>query len=257
MAIDPNIVELINADIDGEISPADKDTLKAMMAESPEAQAMHAELSGLSSSLGDLPDLDAPPYLIHTIMAKIPKPESQDRRGDFLRGLFAAPALRYAAMFVAGSVLTLSLVSSDQVSERAFNDVTGLVGTISSEVPVGPGIQTLQIDRTDVAGHITVRSSGPLLIVDFDLVSNGPIDIVASYSDQSVWFNGFAQLESPGASISAESGRISMKINGKRRYALYLHNAGDRNVSIHLRFMSDGEVVYDTDIQYAQPGQPG
>ncbi len=257
MAIDPNIVELINADIDGEISPADKDTLKAMMAESPEAQAMHAELSGLSSSLGDLPDLDAPPYLIHTIMAKIPKPESQDRRGDFLRGLFAAPALRYAAMFVAGSVLTLSLVSSDQVSERAFNDVTGLVGTISSEVPVGPGIQTMQIDRTDVAGHITVRSSGPLLIVDFDLVSNGPIDIVASYSDQSVWFNGFAQLESPGASISAESGRISMKINGKRRYALYLHNAGDRNVSIHLRFMSDGEVVYDTDIQYAQPGQPG
>jgi hypothetical protein len=257
MAIDPNIVELINADIDGEISPADKDTLEAMMAESPEAQAMHAELSGLSSSLGDLPDLDAPPYLIHTIMAKIPKLESQDRRGDFLRGLFAAPALRYAAMFVAGSVLTLSLVSSDQVSERAFNDVTGLVGTISSEVPVGPGIQTLQIDRTDVAGHITVRSSGPLLIVDFDLVSNGPIDIVASYSDQSVWFNGFAQLESPGASISAESGRISMKINGKRRYALYLHNAGDRNVSIHLRFMSDGEVVYDTDIQYAQPGQPG
>jgi hypothetical protein len=47
-----------------------------------------------------------------------------------------------------------------------------------------------------------------------------------------------------------------MKIDGKRRYALYLHNAGDRNVSINLRFMSDGEVVYDTDIQYVQPGQP-
>jgi hypothetical protein len=257
MAIDPNIVELINADIDGEISPADKDTLEALMAESPEAQAMHAELSGLSLSLDELPDLDAPPYLIHTIMAEIPKPEQQGRRGDSLRGLFAAPALRYAAMFVAGSVLTLSLVSSDQVSERAFNDVTGLVGTISSEVPVGTGIQTLQIDRTEVAGHITLRSSGPLLIVDFDLVSNGPIDIVASYSDQSVWFNGFAQLESPGASISAESGRISMKIDGKRRYALYLHNAGDRNVSINVRFMSDDEVVYDTDIQYIQPGQSG
>ena len=216
---------------------------------------MHAELAGLSSTLDELPDLDAPPYLIHTIMAEIPKNESQDRRSNFLQGLFSAPALRYAAMFVAGSVLTLSLVSSDQVSERAFSDVTGLVGTISSEVPGGPGIQTLQIDRTDIAGHITLRSSGPLLIVDFDLVSNGPIDIVATYSDQSVWFNGFAQLESPGASISAESGRISMKIDGKRRYALYLHNAGDRNVSINLRFMSDGEVVYETDIQYAQPGQ--
>ncbi len=130
MAIDPNIVELINADIDGEISPADKDTLEAMMAESPEAQAMHAELSGLSSSLDELPDLDAPPYLIHTIMAEVPKNESQDRRSNFLQGLFAAQALRYAAMFAAGAVLTLSLVNSDRVSERAFSDVTVLVGTI-------------------------------------------------------------------------------------------------------------------------------
>jgi hypothetical protein len=256
MAIDPKIVELINADIDAEISPADKQTLEALMADSPEAQAMHAELSGLHSSLNELPDLDPPVHLKHTIMASIPKTEAQQRRSNFLHSIFAAPAFRYVAMFAAGAILTLSLVSSDQLSDRAFSDVTGLVGTISSEVPVGPGIQTMQIDRTDVAGHVTLRSSGPLLIVDFDLVSSGPIDIVASYSDQTVWFNGFAQLESPGASISAESGRVTMQIEGKRRYALYLHNAGDRNISIKLQFMSNGEIVYDTDIQYTQPGQP-
>ena len=254
MAIDPNIVELLNADIDGEISSADKSELEALLAASPEAQALHAELSGLSASLDGLPELDPPPHLKHTIMASVPQAKPQQQRGNLLQDLLATPALRYAAVFVGGSVLTLSLVSSDQLSDNAFNDVTGLVGTISSEVPDGPGIQTLQIDRTDVAGRVTLRSSGPLLIVDFDMVSSVPVDIVASYSDQTVWFNGFAQLESPGASISAQSGRVTMQIEGKRRYALYLHNAGDRDVTINLQFMVNGAIVYETDIQYAQPG---
>jgi len=257
MAIDPNIVELINADIDGEISPADKQELEAFLADSPEAQAMRAELSGLSTSLNELPDLDPPVHLKHTIMASIPKTKAQQRRRNMLLSLFAAPAMRYAGMFALGSLITLTLISSDQLSDSAFHDVTGLVGTISSDVPDGPGVQSTRIDRPEVAGRVTLRSSGPLLIVDFDLVSSGPVDIVASYADQTIWFNGFAQLESPGASISAQSGRVTMQIEGKRRYALFLHNAGDRNISINLQFMSQGRIVYDTEVQYAQPGQIG
>ena len=257
MAIDPKIIELINADIDGEISSEDKQELEALLADSPEAQAMHAELSGLGASLNELPDLDPPVHLKHTIMASIPKSEAQERRSNILHAIFGAPAMRYAAMFAAGSLITLTLVNSDQLSDTAFNDVAPLVGTISTEVPDGPGVQSTRIDRPEVAGRVSLRSSGPLLIVDFDLVSRGPVDIVASYADQTVWFNGFAQLESPGASISAQSGRVTMQIEGKRRYALFLHNAGDRNISINLQFMANGEIVYDTEVQYTQPGQTG
>ena len=47
-----------------------------------------------------------------------------------------------------------------------------------------------------------------------------------------------------------------MQIEGKRRYALYLHNAGDRDVTINLKFMVNGAIVYETDFQNAQPGEP-
>jgi len=259
MAHDARTIELINADIDGEISSADKAELETLIAGDPEVQALHVELSTLSASLDSLPNLDAPPHLKHTIMAAIPKPQAEQRAPDsgFLQSLFAVPALRYAAIFAAGSVLTLSLVNSDQLSQTAFDDVTGLVGTISDTVPDGPGVHTTQIQQEEVAGTVTLRSSGPLLIVDFDLVSSQPVDIIASYADTSVWFNGFAQLESPGASISAEAGRVTMQIQGKRRYALYLHNAGDRNIKLNLLFMSNGVIVYDTEIDFTQPGQSG
>lgn len=254
MAIDPKIVELINADIDGEISATEKQQLASALADSAEAQAMHTELSGLGAALDALPDLDPPPHLKHTIMAAVPASPVAEERPGWLPSLFAAPALRYAAMFVAGSLLTLSLMSSDDMSNRAFSDVTGLVGTISDRVPEGPGVQITRIDRPEVAGRVSLRDSGPLLIVDFDLVSSGPVDIVASYADQTVWFNGFAQLESPGASISAESGRITMRVDGKRRYALFLHNAGARDVAINLQFRAGDRILYDTEVTYAQPG---
>lgn len=248
MAIDSKIVELINADVDGEISPADKQELEAALAASPEAQAMHAELSGLGKALNELPDLETPPHLKHAIMASLPAPRQEPARESWFRSLLAAPALGYVGMFVAGALLTLSLVSSDQLSDRAFTDVTGLVGTISSDVPEGPDVQIMRIDRPEVAGRVSMRNSGPLVIVDFDLASSGPVDIVASYSDQTVWFNGFAQLESPGASISAESGRVTMQIDGKRRYALFLHNPSHRDVAINLQFKSGGSIVYDTNV---------
>jgi len=259
MAIDPKHVELINADIDGEISSADKTELAAILAGSSEVQALHAELSALSESLDKLPGLDSPPHLKHTILASMPQPQPSQGSdgGGFLQGLFTAPALKYVATFAAGAILTLSLISSDRASQRAFDDVTGLVGTISDPVPGGPGVQTMQISRKEVAGTVTLRSSGPILIVDFDLVSSGPVDIVASYSDQTIWFNGFAQLESSGASISAQSGRVTMQIDGKRRYAVFLHNAGDRDITINLQFVSNGKAIYSTDIEYAQPGHAG
>ena len=257
MAIDSKIVELINADVDGEISPADKQELEAALAANPEAQAMHAELSGLGRALNELPDLDSPPHLKHAIMASLPAAQKEPPRESWFRSLLAAPALGYVGMFVAGALLTLSLVSSDQLSDRAFTDVTGLVGTMSSDVPDGPEVRVTHIDRPEVAGRVSMRNSGPLVIVDFDLVSSGPVDIVASYADQTVWFNGFAQLESPGASISAESGRVTMQIDGKRRYALFLQNPSARDVAINLQFRSGGAVVYDTEVAIASDASGG
>lgn len=255
MAIDPNIIELINADIDGEISRAERQKLEAILDADPEARAMHVELSGLASSLGTLPDLIPPPHLRHTIMASAPKPSQE--RVSILRSLVATPPLRYAATFAAGAILALSLVSSDRASDSAFNDVAPLVGTISAEIPGGPGVQVADINRPEVAGRVSLRGSGQMLIVDFDLVASGPVEIVASYAGQMVWFNGFAQLESPGAAILAEPGQATMQIDGKRRYALFLRNGGGRDVEINLQFRSAGEIFYDTDMRYRPSGPTG
>jgi len=178
-----------------------------------------------------------------------PAPVAAKRPG-FLQTLFATPAVGYAATFAAGVLLTLTLVNSGQISIRAFDDVTGLVGSVAD--PVGADtLSEISVDESAVAGTVSLRSSGSMLILDFDLVTAGPIEIEADYTDRTIWFNGFAQLESSGTTIAAESGRIRLSMQGKRRYAVYLQNEGGRNTTVSLRFKVGEEVVHEASLSNA------
>jgi hypothetical protein len=253
MTVEQKYRDLINADIDGEIGAEEQAELQAFLADSAEGRALHDELSSLCGALDAL-DEEAPPlHLRHVIMNSIPKPPARTSSPGFLHALFAAPALRYSLSFAAGVFLALSIVNSGQVSNQAFDDVTGLVGTVADPVDAQLA-SSVSVDELDVAGVVSLRSAGSLLILDFDLVAKDHIEVEADYSDPSLWFNGFAQLPSEGTTVSAESGRVRLGMAGKRRYAVYLHNQGGREATVKLRFLADGQVVHETSLDYS-PGQ--
>lgn len=250
MTIEQKHIDLIHADIDGEIGQTDKNALDAFLADNSEGRTLHMELAKLRDSIESVELVSPPPHLRHVIMNSVkPAPRKAESPG-FLQVLLATPALKYSATFAAGVILTLSAVSSDQFSNRAFDDVTGLVGTIAD--PVSGGLlNSIVVDNAQVVGSVSLRSAGSLLILDFDLVADGPVEIEADYGDRSIWFNGFGQLESSGTTISATAGSVSLGMEGKRRYAVYLHNGGEqRGVTVNLRFVAGGELIHEASLEY-------
>lgn len=250
MTIDEKYIGLINADIDGEITPDEKAELAAFLADSEAGRALDAELRSLCGTLDAETLLDPPQHLRHVVMNTIPKPTPEAEAPRFLHSLFAVPALRYAATFAAGVIMTIAIVDSGNIQQSAFDDVTGLVGTISDSSELGPGVDSEVIHKTAVAGTVTLREAGEMIIIDFDVSTNGPVDIVASYDDRSIWFNGFAQLESTGTRVSAGDGEIRIQVDGKRRYAVFLHNSESHKLSINLAFFSKGEPVHEAVLEY-------
>ncbi len=250
MATDEKYRELINADIDGEIQPDEKTELEAFLDESEAGRALQEELRELCATLDAEELLDAPQHLRHVVMNSLSNSKPVAESPRFLSSLFAVPAMRYAATFAAGVVMAVVIVDSGQIQQGAFNDVTGLVGTISDTGDMAPGIDSTAINKADVAGSVTLRRADPILIIDFDLSTQGPIDIVATYDDKTVWFNGFAQLESTGTTVSADDGRITVQVEGKRRYVVYLHNSESHNLSINLEFFANGEAVHEAILEY-------
>jgi hypothetical protein len=213
MTIDPKYFELIQADIDGEIDDTGKAELENFLAESEDGRAVYEELETLCRSLDGLPAIDPPQHLSHVLLNQAPVKSAPQPAPGLLQGIFSGPALGYAGVFAAGVAFTLAVVDSDKISRDAFDDVTGLVGTIAEPEFSAPEHGVISVDESEVAGTVTLRSTGPLLIVDFDLSARQPVEIIADYSDKTIWFNGFAQLESTGTSIAAESGAVTLKMS--------------------------------------------
>lgn len=249
MAIDQKYTDLINADIDGMISDVDKPELAAFLSESAEGRAQHEHLSTLCASLNAVEHESPPPHLRHVIMNSVKPARPEQISPGTLQMLFTMPTLRYGISFAAGVFLTLSLVNSMHLSNTALDDVTSLVGTMSE--PIGAELASkITVDRAEIAGTVSLRSIGAMLILDFDLSAQGLVEIQADYTDRTIWFNGFGQLESSGTTISAENGHITLGMEGKSRYAVYLHNQGGRRTTVSLRFVSNGKIVHEASLVY-------
>lgn len=252
MAIDPRFSDLIQADVDGEISPDDKAELDAFLAQSEEGQALRGEFEALTAALDEMEDVEVPVHLRHVIMNMTPTKSEPRKAPGLLSRLSGGSALGYVGTFAAGVVLSLALVNSNQISTGAFDDMTGLVGTIADLEKIGPARATVSIDENEVAGTVSLRTAGSLMILDFDLSAQEAIEIQASYSDQTIWFNGFAQLESSGTSVAAAAGSVKLEMDGKRRYAVFLNNPGRRPAQIDMQFHARGELIHETNIVYEQ-----
>jgi hypothetical protein len=248
MTIAQHIVDLINADIDGEISAVEKQELEAILAIDREAQAVHSELSMICEAMESAETVTPPTYLKHTILEMTGPKRSRSKFPVSGTRFFSVPAIRIAGAFAAGVILALGFLRSDLVSRNSFDDVTGLVGTMTDRGADLSAKNSINISRSDINGTVTIYRSGQILIVEFDLSSHVPIDIVAEFPGDDVWFNGFAQLESSGTSVAAEPGRVTVRTEGKRRYAVYLHDVASRETTIDLRFIAAGNVIHEAQL---------
>ncbi len=250
MATEQKYTDLMNAAIDGEIGDVESAELQSYLDDSAEGRAMNEQLANLCSTLDRVEAEEPPPHLRHLIMSSLSPSKTAQESTGLLQTLLAAPVLKYAATFAAGVVLSLTLVNSGQISNTAFDDVTKLVGTVAKPVDTGL-VSSVSINLADIAGTVSLRNTASMLILDFDLFAKRPIEIEADYTDRTIWFNGFAQLESSGTTVSAQAGKVTLAMQGKRRYAVYLHNEGGRNTTIRLRFLDGGEVVHEARLEYA------
>lgn len=257
MALDQDKLELINAVIDGEATDAERSELEALLARDAEASAAHDELARLVETLDAVEAIPPPPHLKHQVLDRIGSRRSEPPAHSLWVRIWGAPTVRYAGAFAAGVVLAAVFVSSDRISRHAFDDVTGLVGTLSQGRPVqSVDLQSIAVDSrltlssSEIAGTVQAQRAGPIMIIDFDLVSGGPIDIVADFTEGDIWFNGFAQLENTGTMVSADVGKVTLQMEGKRRYAVYLYNGSGAPATVGLKFYAEGELIHEDEVRF-------
>ena len=252
MSMENRTRELINGRIDGTLSPEDVRELESRLAGDAAARSLLEELGKLCADLDEVDAVEPPGDLHSQVLSRIGKGESAPPAVDeaaWMRTFsswLAFPPVRYAMSFGAGMLLTYVLISSGRIDQQTFDDVTSLVGTISGESRNGPAVtERISISLADLTGTVNVRQEGSLFVLDFNLTSPAETEVVAEFDNRDVWFNGFAQLESRGTSIDAGEGRFSLRIQGQRRYAVYMRRAGNSDANLTLAFRTSGRTIYE------------
>lgn len=191
--IEDRHIELIHAELDGELTAEQRAELGRLLRANPEAWALREELTRMFGALAEVKNVEPPPDLRKSVLQALARKPAQ-RQGR--RALNSIPIpLRYAAVFAAG-VLATAIVLQFGTDEASLPDVSELVGTIGGQERAAKApIDRVELDLAQVSGSATAYETQSGIVVELDLRARKPLLIVATQDDRSVSLNVAAQRD--------------------------------------------------------------
>ena len=248
--LEERTINLINADIDGELEADEREDLEAILESSAEARAMRAELLRLSNLLDNVPEQSPPTDLLHKILNQITPPP---RGGAVfsLSKLFASfqPATTGLA-FAAGLLLTVGFYELSP-NHQSTGDTAGMVGTMMASQPGGPEFlkNDMSINGDGFSGTLSLRENEGIYVLNFDLESEDQTEIEVGLDGTGLSFGGFAETQGDADkvfdSVAISGGNLHVVNQGRQQFAVFLRqNSAEQLVdaeSITIDFSHDGE----------------
>ena len=184
---DPAKLELIYAEIDGELDAAGRAELARWVLADPEGRVLREDLKRLCAALDSLPAAEPPEELRVNVLAALPQSYVEGRR-------FWTPAWRYAALVAGVLVAGVVVLQTARGPRPAPSEVAGTISAPSAAV-----VDTVQLANGPVSGHVSLYREPSGLSLRFDLVGSSPIDVLVTGGGHTLRINGVAATDKPGA----------------------------------------------------------
>lgn len=179
--IDERYIDLVQADIDGELPAERRAELSRFLLASPEARALRAELAAIAGTLGGVAAAEPPADLRERILSGLPP---QSRRASIAGGSRFSSPLRWAAGLAAATLLG-AIVFQIASEDRSAMDPAKLSGTMANPgAPAPSQIDEVAVSLEQVRGTVTLLGSPQARIVEFDLAVDGPVEITVEHEGE-------------------------------------------------------------------------
>jgi hypothetical protein len=250
--IDEKYLELIHAEIDGEISASGRELLQQHLESNPDSQAFFEDMKKISDFFDEADTRQPPPQLRADILESIPKPRKDNSFRLFGLGWLSPVNLRYTTAFATGALVVLAAVSLKSWTDRSPLDMSDLVGTMTRHESLA-GASTadrIALDLEQLTGSVSLQRSNSFLVIEFDLDSTQVVEVMASFEGSNIRFSGVAQLEDGPTTVTADGQSFSLLNDGEQKYAIFLNNPGDMQTEIELKFFADGKLIHESGLRY-------
>jgi anti-sigma factor RsiW len=247
--LEQRILELINAEIDGELGPEEQSELDGVLESSEEARAMRTELRKLANLMDGMPEQAPPADLADRILEQVHLPSRKP--ASFLTGLLSS--LQPAPIGVAFAAGLLVAVGFYEVTlgHKPALDPASIVGTMVAN-PQGQAEYSdrLSIAAAGVAGTVSLGATGNIRVLSFDLDSADPAEIEIVLPDAGLRFGGLARSAADSGttdeSYEVSGGTLRVVKQGHQAFQVFLldatGNGAGREISIGIS--SNGASVF-------------
>jgi hypothetical protein len=235
--LNERISDLIQADVDGELSDHDRAELSRELLQSQEARKFRDDMQRVKQFMASIPSMNPPTGLQRRIIDAIKLPRR--RRFAATTSRWLQPA-SYGLALAAGVVMGIGLT---QVNPKGTQDLSAMVGTMMSQ-PEGqqvPAGESLAVSLDYVQGSIKRSYIDDAIALEFELESVEPVEITIDLSGTGMRFGGFADQDfaSVVEKFEVSDGKVHLLSSGNYHYVLFLRSepegtTGSQDIRISL-----------------------
>jgi hypothetical protein len=236
-ALDPRVLALIHADIDGELDGADRAGLESRLAVLPEARVLRDDLRRMSRALERIPQQDPPSELRAGVVAAVHAgAQWATARGRTRR----RPALQLGFALAAGIALAAIGMTWLRTDGPGI-DATDVVGTMGQRMAP----HAIEVALPQIQGTVALRAGADGWIVELALASDQAVEVGLRYD------GGSLRLVEPAPGITGDpaQGRLGFVNRGKGLVTAYLQPERGAKGAIRVEFHASGRLLHEATIQ--------
>lgn len=246
------INNLIQKEIDGTITPEEKERLNRRLAENPEVKKVYEVQTGISRLLDDVPPIDPPEDLKkrimnvidvnrYTVKASRPKITPQfSGRGAIINPKMAFVfGLGLIVGFLIHMALKLDSVNRQWIDSRDFIGTVGRYERARFNI-----VERTPLDLPGMRGQLTLSVLKNLIGCEVRLASEEVSEIQVNFDSTSVNFYGFEPYRAAITVLENGGDFIRIKTSEDARYVLFFQRESEVMTLIEITVFQMGRALY-------------
>ena len=230
--IDPRTLELIHAELDGELDAIARGELEQRLESDPLARIQRDQLQRMAASLASLPVVEPPAGLRQRWHGPRPVASAAVSTSPVARIHSHRRWLRPAIGLAAGLLAVAVALQWGGIS-GIEQDTRNMVGTLGGSPAAGS--QEVALSAAGLSGSVALNPASAGWDLVFKLDSAGPVAVSATYDPSALRLTGYERDGSAGQPVSASPGKIAFASDGAQHLNLHLQPEEGGQVRIRIQ----------------------
>lgn len=246
-----HLIELIHKEMEGIITPSEKQELEQALKKDPELRRLQQELKQTGELLGQITPLEPSPNLKKKIIDAIDfsrysyRAEEPDWISRFMGWLWT-PKIRFvyaiAAGIVIGITISLLLIGSPLSTQQI--PVSELYGTIGVDNKNFETIKKLTIDQEGWHGTFTLNSYRNMFWFELNLQSDQVSEIHFIFNEKLISFTGLRPIEWGTTVLENQPSMVKLIVDRQGHGLILFHKLSADPSPITLNLLQSEKVVF-------------